>query len=100
MGTFGLVYTVGAVFLILTTMGAAMSGFEPGTKPVGPMAWRALSTLTEMVMLPFGPLFTQHGTRGLWGYAIIYANGVAWGTMVLVSWTVLRRTRRNHPEAA
>jgi hypothetical protein len=97
---FGVVYTVGAMILILTTMGAAMSGFEPGSRPVGPLVWRILSTLTEVVMLPFGPLLLPRGARGLWGYALIYANGVAWGMILLAGWHFLERSRRNHPKAA
>lgn len=97
---FGLVYTIGTMFLIVTTMGAAMSGFEPGTKQVGPMAWRTLSTLSDMVMLPFGPLFGPRGAPGLWGYSVIFANGVAWGTVVLAGWCVLKRAARNHAKAA
>lgn len=94
LSAFGLVYTLGTMFLILTTAGAAMSGFEPGTEPVGPMTWRILSTLTDVVMLPFGPLFWSRGAPGFWSYAVIFANGVAWGAMVLASLHVLGRAGR------
>lgn len=100
LSAFGLVYTVGTIFLILTTAGAAMSGFEPGTKPVGPMTWRVLSTLTDVVMLPFGPLFGPRGAPGLWSYVLFYANGVAWGVVVLTSWHVLKRAGRTPAKAA
>ena len=100
LSAFGLVYTVATAFLILTTMGAAMSGFEPGTEPVGATTWRILSTLTEVVMLPFGPLLRSRGAPGLWGDALFFANGVAWGALLLAGRHVLQRVRRSHAKTA
>jgi hypothetical protein len=100
LSVFAVLHTVATVFLGLTAMGAAMSGFEPGTQPVSPETWRVISALTDLAILPFGPLVGPRGAPGLWGYAVVLANGFAWGVLVLACWHALRYLRRRHARAA
>lgn len=91
---FAMLHTAGTTLLVLLTMGAAMSGFEPGTKPVAPGTWRLLSSATGVLMLPFGAIIGPEGAPGLWGYVLFFANGIVWGTLVLATWHLLNRIRR------
>jgi hypothetical protein len=97
VAAFGALYSICAAVAALSAVGAAVSGFEPGTAPASAATVRVLGAFADGLMMPLVPLFHP---RGLWTYPLIFGNGIIWGSVLIVLWNLVRRRRRESVRAA
>ena len=87
VAAFGLLYTVGTAWVMVSAMGAALSGFEPGEPRASAATIQVLELLMQALVFPLIPLFAPHA-RGQWFYLLIFGNGVLWGVALVALWRV------------
>ena len=96
---FGVLYTLCAAAVGVLAVGAALSGFEPGTTAASATTVRFLGALATGMMLPLVPLFDP---REWWAYPLIFANGVIWASALIAVRSLMRHRgggRRLRPAA-
>jgi hypothetical protein len=96
IAVFGLGYTVGTAWVMVSAMGAALSGFEPGEPRASAATIELLELLMQALMFPLIPLVAPHA-RGQWFYLLVFGNGVLWGVALVALWSALTRSRYGRP---
>jgi hypothetical protein len=91
VAAFALLYTAATTWLMVTSMSATMSGFEPGEPRASQATIQFFDILSRALMFPFVSLFASQGVPFPWGYVLMFANGVLWALVLVTLWRSVRR---------
>jgi hypothetical protein len=93
--TFAMLYTIATPLAAVSAMGAALSGFDPGTTPASDATLLFWGTLSKALLFPLVFLFDS---RGPLSYLLIFGNGIIWGSVLVGLSTLAQRhwPRRSH----
>lgn len=83
------------VWATMSALGAVMAGFDSG-EIESPGVAAFYSLLAEVMISPLGTI-DRLQVPGVWGYAVLFANGVLWAVAILVGWRVLGGSREQRP---
>jgi hypothetical protein len=84
------VHVLVSVVVIMLNLGAAMSGFEPGTKPVSPQRTALLDALARLLLFPIAWAASRLGMPSGLDYLLLFLNGLLWAAVIVVTGTRLR----------
>ena len=96
IAVFGVLYAVGTVWVMVSAMGAALSGFEPGEPRASAATIQAFELLMQGLQFPLISLFAPHA-QGEWFYLLVFGNGVLWGVALVALWSALIHRRFGRP---
>jgi hypothetical protein len=96
---FALLYTAATLWAMVSSVGAAVGGFEPGSSRASAATIQFFDLLSGALMFPFVSLFAPRGAPWPVTWLLMFGNGVLWAVMVLVLWSAAsRRVARRAPE--
>lgn len=91
MITFALLYTAVTIWAMISAVGAAVGGFEPGEQRASEARIQFFDVLSQVLMFPFVSLFAPHGAPFPLGYVLMFGNGVLWAVVLVALWSAVRR---------
>ena len=96
---FALLYTAATLWAMVSSLGAAVSGFEPGSPRASEATIQFFDLLSGALMFPFVSLFAPHGAPWPLTWLLMFGNGVFWAVVIVVLWSaVSRRVPRRAPD--
>ena len=98
--TFALLHTAATIQMMVLSVGAAVSGFEPGEPRASEATIRVFDLLSQALMFPLVSLLPPLGAPWPLTWLLMLGNGVLWAVVLLALWSaVSRRTSRRAPHS-
>ena len=92
VAAYAVVHSVATMYVLLSSLGAAMQGFDGGPT-ASPLALTVLSATGRVLSWPLLEILPPTWFSAA-GVLLLVANGVIWGVVGLCGWSVFRRARR------
>ena len=88
---FALLYTAATIQMMVLSVGAAVSGFEPGEPRASEATTQLFDLLSGALMFPLVSLLPAQGVPFPWAYVLLFGNGVIWAISLVALWSAVAR---------